>query len=57
MHRVNLIAIALLGVLMLLGISGVIDALAPTRTASAAPAAPSWTVQYQAPEGITLRGL
>lgn len=42
----------------LLGLLALIGASAPTRARPAA-AAPhsSWTVQYQAPEGITLRGI
>lgn len=47
----------LLVVLLLVGTGSTITAFSLPRTAAAAPATPAWTIQYQAPEGITLRGL
>ncbi len=54
-QRAYLIAVALLVLLVVTG--STMAAFAPHRTMAAAPTTPSWSIQYQAPEGITLRGL
>lgn len=57
MHRAYLTAAVLLVVLVLLSTGSTLAAFSPIGPSVVAPAIPGWSVQYQAPEGITLRGL
>lgn len=57
MHRLYLTAAVLLIALVLLGTGSTLAAFSPVRPSALVPATPAWTVQYQAPVGITLRGL